>query len=615
MTSSSCWRNGFLGWAGAVGLTSTLALADPTVVQDPLGPDGDTLGCSLSPKGDHAAALANKGTHYVILYDGAEQLKVDALLYGTGATDLYRAPTYYGGQVPIIFSDDGAHYAYIARVGDDYVVMLDGKELLKAPLRTSPAPGKLPLTFSAKGKHLFYSDSQPGNDSYMVVVDGKSGPATHQLPNVLFSPDGEHYAYVGAYSNQGVGQWSFVDGRQVNYFGELKPYTGHNVLISQVSIPGGGTGLVINGKPAIKAARLDPMWISPDGLQMAVVVTPDQTQPSVLTINGKMVDGTQGLNIEKVYFSPDGKRWAALCNKKTGSKFMIVDGQKGQDYADIPASTASSDNVAHWHAIMDDPNSGDYSAYQLLAPGFTADSSKFVYLAGAAGREFLIVDGNESNGYQGFNFVPILSVVGNRIGVIGTAQNNKQHLLIDGAEINIGAAATSGTGQAMKQLTFSADARHYYFLLGMQLFVDNVAQPGGVIGNYYVSPDSNHFAYSGTVAGRPPALIVDGKAISDTPGMVGRIFFSPDGQHVYWWSTGNWAALGGTRDSMRLFVDGKPTSVHFLAPINGYTIKCSFSADDVLTFVGLTDGNLVRYHVTSDTTLSAVFAAAHVPKG
>jgi hypothetical protein len=40
------------------------------------------------------------------------------------------------------------------------------------------------------------------------------------MPNVVFSPNGAHYAYVGEYARNGQGVWSVVDGRQVNFFGD-----------------------------------------------------------------------------------------------------------------------------------------------------------------------------------------------------------------------------------------------------------------------------------------------------------------------------------------------------------------------------------------------------------
>ena len=609
MALKTFWRTGSAGSLGLVFLQCTLALADPKTAQEPMGPDGDSLGSSISPNGEHIAVLANQGSHLAVFYDGVAGPKIEALQMGTASNVPYQTPTYYSGQVPIIFSDDGAHWAYMARSGDDFIVMLDGKELVRAPLRSNEAD-RIPLTFSSKGRHLFYSDVD-ATGAYQVVVDGKAGPATHLLPSIAFSPDGQHYAYVGAYTNSGVGVWSFVDGRQVNYFGDHLQYSGRDHLVSLLPIPG-GIGLVLDGKPEIKANRLDPMWMSPDGALIAIVVTPNPQTPSVLTINGKTIDGTQGLIIEKVYFSPDGKRWAALCDKKTGSKFMMVDGQKGDDYSNIMISLPPVDNVMHWRYQMDDPNGNDFSPFQLPVPGFTADSSKFVYAALAGGRVFMIVDGTESSGFQNnTGFSPVLSTVGNHIGAVGTAPNNKQHLIIDGAEVSSIPSATMGTGTALRQLTFSPGAKHYAFVQSQTLFLDSVAQPGFLQNNYLFSPDDSHLAYEASVSGRP-TLVVDGKVISDKPGMVSRIFFSPDSQHVCWYSTGNWAALG-TKDDMQLYVDGKPAT-HFRLPLNGIPLRCSFGPDDTMTFMALTDGSIRRFHVTPDTSLAAVLASAPVAK-
>ena len=603
------WRRGFAVSLGLVGFQGTTVLADPKVVQDPMGPDGDSLGSSISPAGDHIAVLANKGSHLAVLYDGVAGPNIDNLQQGTASNVPYGTPTFYAGQVPIIFSDDGAHWAYMARSGDDFVVMLDGAELVRAPLRGNEAD-RIPLTFSAKGHHLLYSDVD-ATGAYQVVVDGKAGPPAHLLPSIAFSPDGQHYAYVGSYTNAGVGVWSFVDGRQVTYFGDHLQYTGRDNLISFVNVPG-GVGLVLNGKPEIKAPRLDPMWVSPDGLEIAMVVTPNPPEPSFLTVNGKMIDGTQGMNVQKVYFSPDGKRWAALCSKKTGSKFMMVDGQKGSDYANIPLSNPPADNMLHWRFQTDDPNAGDFSAFQLPVPGFTADSSKFVYVAQAGGRQFMVVDSTESNGFQNnVGFVPLLSTVGHRVGVVGTGVNFKQHLIIDGAEVSLENSGQSGTSTQIRQFTFSPGAKHYAFVQEGRIYLDAVPQPGNLQTEYVFSPDDSHLAYEATVAGKP-SLVVDGKVLSDKPGVVKRIFFSPDGQHIYWYANGNWPALK-TKDDKLLYVDGKPL-IHFCLPLNTNPLRVAFAADDTMTFMGLTDGSICRFRVTPDSNLPAALAAAPVAK-
>jgi hypothetical protein len=57
-----------------------------------------------------------------------------------------------------------------------------------------------------------------------------------------------------------------------------------------------------------------------------------------------------------------------------------------------------------------------------------------------------------------------------------------------------------------------------------------------------------------------------------------------------------------------LFVDGKQAT-HFSAALNGYLIRKNFAADGSVNFVALTDGNVRRFHVTSETNLGALLAA------
>src|SRR5580698_10606570 len=68
---------------------SGIALAGATVDQQPLGPDGQLFGGSVSPKGEHIAVFAGKGSHYEIVMDGVEGPKIDNLIFNI-AGDQYR---------------------------------------------------------------------------------------------------------------------------------------------------------------------------------------------------------------------------------------------------------------------------------------------------------------------------------------------------------------------------------------------------------------------------------------------------------------------------------------------------------------------------------------------
>jgi hypothetical protein len=597
-------------------VTST-ALADPTVNQEPLGPDGQLFGGSASLKGGHIAVLAAKGSHYQVIMDGVEGPKIDNLIFNITGQQ-YRIETLWVNQpIPVIFSKDGAHWAYMAKQSDEFVVMLDGKEFARGPINMHNQGTSLNLTFSANGQHIFWSDDD-AQGNYVIVADGTNGPAMQTLPQLILSPDGSRYAYVN-HNRDGTGAWAVVDGRQVNYFGDILQYTARNMLISTMSTPDNNTIFLLNGKPEIKAYSFNQKWFSDDGKQLALLITPQSGVPSFLSVNGKTVPGTQGLNVEKVYFSPDGNHYAALCDTKTGAKFMIIDGKKGDEYPSISQQYYYSiGNDMHWRYVTWTGNKSIFDDLQPPVPGFTADSSKFVYVANSNGRQFLVINDDESDAF-GSTLSPILSPVGSRVGVYGVTPDNVQHIIMDGRNT---ANGTIGNPR-ITELTFSPQATHYaYVQQGSAVYLDGIAQPGLMQGDYIFSPDEKHLAYYANGNGQS-GVVVDGKLICTKPGMVNHIFFSPDSQHIYWVSTGNLSYLMNiqTRDNYMLYVDGKPTlhytdngTVMDVITDTQVTLHPDYSADDTMTFIARTDGNLRRFHIKSDTDLGTLLATAPAMK-
>ncbi len=617
-TGSAKLSRTIFGCFGIASVTASLALADVKVEQSPLGPDGDSIGCAVSPHGGHAAVLAAKGSRFVVLLDGVEGPKIEALLTG-----VYSGPagvgTYPNGQIPVLFSNDGSHSAYIGKVGDEYIVFEDGKELCRGPFVSNGMANIIvPLEFSAGGKHLFFMNWDGGK--YHVVVDGKPGAPTG-IPQPLFvSPDGEHYAYGGFTNNSlgnGVPNWDVADGRQVNYIGEIQYYTGRNVLVSRVRVDNADV-LVLNGKPSIKAYTINPTWFSPDGIQIAMVLTPTSGQPPLFTVDGKVIAAAQGLSVSYVYFSPDGKRWAALCSAPTGFKCMIIDGKKGQTYQDIIHETYSPDNLQRW-AWVHGKTPATPSEVGITVPGFTADSSKFVYVASQGGRQFLVVDEDESNGFSSQQQLqPVLSAVGHRIGVIGIAPNGKQHVIIDGQEKEYGVSSVVGgiPGRCV-YLLFTDDGSRYAMVNGPHLVVDGAALGGTNPGMQFLfSPDNKHVVYK-AMDGSANRLFLDGKIIDSSPsvGQIDRFFFSPDSQHIFTLRRFNMQSMG-TKDSTQLSIDGKPAT-HYAesAQSGGNPCNFEFSSDGVLSFDARTDGNLRLFRVTppSDTNVDSLLAAAKNP--
>lgn len=610
----------FLGIMAVITLTAGMAFADAKVDEQPLGPDGDSIGCSISPHGNHVGVLAAKGSRFVVLLDRVEGPKIEGLMpaiYG----NLYQAGTYWQGQVPILFSNDGSHSAYIAKMGDDYVVFEDGKEIYRGPESVSNGSNiNVPLEFTNGGKHLIFL--VVGDDGkFHVVVDGKPGPASGEPPwGLIVSNDGEHYAYTGvqnANDSPDNPHWAVVDGRQVNYFGDNMQYTGKNIILTTMAVDG-GTGLLINGKPSIKAQAITPMWLSPDGNEIAMEITPNNTDPRILVVNGKEIPDATGLNVNKMYFSPDGKRWAALVQTKTGASFMIIDGTKGEEYQTISPDCGVANELRmrwNWMNGKDPASNADVTP---PVPGFTADSSKFVYVASEGGRQFMVVDSDESDPFKtDLPLQPVLSPVGNRIAVIGNTTDGHQRVIVDGDTKIFGPAQSSSGPSRCYCFSFTPDGTRYAYINGSHLNVDGVNMPGASTGMQYVfSPDDKHIAYMATddsVWG----LFLDGKIIesSNTTGQTGRVFFSPDSQHIYTLKHTNLGSMG-TKDSELLSVDGKPVT-HFDWAINGSTCNFEFAPDDTMTFVALTDGNLRLFKVTpsADENITTLLATAKTPTG
>ena len=162
--------------------------------------------------------LNAKGSRFIVSVDGVDGPRIDQLIGFDGNPFTAGASNNTGGiiQVPILFSDDGAHCAYLAKSGDDYILVLENKELVRAKFQASALSyGR--LTFTAGGKHLYYGEADP-TGGYHITMDGKPGPKSHTPLKVVTSPDGEHYAYLGTQADGHDTPWAVVDGRQVKYF-------------------------------------------------------------------------------------------------------------------------------------------------------------------------------------------------------------------------------------------------------------------------------------------------------------------------------------------------------------------------------------------------------------
>lgn len=533
-------------------------------------PQGQMLGsAAVSKSGLHVLISAPKGSRQMYLHDGVEGPRFDRV-----------------GNAKAI-SADGKRHAYTAEVGTEEILVLDGKEIV----RTTPQHGGTAfpaLGFSPSGKRFWYVTPAEAGGVHKLVVDGVASEPTNGFDaNPVFSPDESRYAILFRKHEERRGSLLMIDGKSVGFQGDKPQFSpdGKNVLT--IGHAPDTDVLLINGKPASRAPLIHSAHMSTGGLNFLVLSGSRSTPGVFLGAGGKKIPGSDCESIDKVVFSPDGKRYAALCTVGGSRKFVLSDGKKGQVYD------------------------------QVEELQFTADSAKAFYLARSysAGGQFLVVEEDESDGYQS---IQLVVGAGKRIGYIAQAMGQPTaNVVVDGK-------ATSARGASF--LGFSPDGSHFGFngFVGgfLSLYLDGVEQKGVNVyetnfnegqtkPRFRFSPDGKYAAHFGSVNGDTGkrGLVVNGKLIDPMTALYSLPYFTPDGQHIVYFRF----IPGGGYEVM---VDGKPVEkITSLPPYLGAQGPGSIApfemgADGVFTFIGILDGAAKRYRITPDgsTSLTSMLA-------
>src|SRR5262249_3196907 len=147
-----------------------------------------------------------------------------------------------GGQTQIAFNPDGTRYAYVGRSGQELVVIVDGKELMRAsaainkiePVDPSNAGA---IRFTSNGKHFYFGlathrDTSNAGSYKQFVWDGQVGPK-YAMTDSTFSPDGDHFAYylhipprIPPNTRENQMDVLLVDGKPAGYLAGTPQFTG-----------------------------------------------------------------------------------------------------------------------------------------------------------------------------------------------------------------------------------------------------------------------------------------------------------------------------------------------------------------------------------------------------
>jgi hypothetical protein len=583
------------GQGGAASASSAKVEAQVLLTSAP----GQQLAYVISPKGQHVAGIALRGSREVLVYDGVDGPIFDEVLK-------------IQGMPVVVFSDDGTRYSYVGRAGQDFVYLVDGKEVARFPVATTdlfggavgsqfPTNGTTAAIFTANSRHYYFvvrsKPAAAGNDVSTFYFDGKPGPPLATDPPLApaFSPDGEHYAYV-AFEPKRTGRWVLiVDGKQAAWQGGAPRFTGDSKhLVTSTQLTGGTTELQMDGKPWLRAAEARPHF-APGSDRIVTAVRPSPQQTAwFLDIGGKKVPGSDSTVAPVIWFSADGKHWAAACKTAAGTQFIIADGKKGLEYQAVDAID------------------------------FTADG-RFVYKATMPGsKHFIVVGDMESDAYQ--QIIPSgVGLGGDRSAASGedpfaavvagsrVAFTASRTYTADGSVVVIDGKATPTLNPTA--LTLSPDGSRYAYAFGRipsasQVMVDGVTHGGMILEQrasrepkLTFSPDGKHIAYAASSADqRLRGLSINGKFIpyAEVPQFpAANRTFTPDGRHLLW-------LAGFQRGRSAIYVDGRRAVeldndglllIH-TASTDRFSTWWSMAEDGTLTMIAQDGASLKRFRIT-----------------
>jgi Tol biopolymer transport system component len=117
----------------------------------------------------------------------------------------------------VAFSPNGQRLVYVAQVGKQQVVVVDGQA-------GKPYKGIAfgSLVFSADSQHVAYGANDEEEDTWFVVLDGQAGkPYEAWVTGPVFSPDSQRLAYAVAVDE--AKQTVVLDGLDSKAYNGIKP--------------------------------------------------------------------------------------------------------------------------------------------------------------------------------------------------------------------------------------------------------------------------------------------------------------------------------------------------------------------------------------------------------
>jgi WD40 repeat protein len=380
-----------------------------------------------------------------------------------------------------------------------------------------PIGGKQAVLFSNDGKRNAFVAKRGG--SWIVVVDGKDGPAMDSVDPPAFSADGSTVAYGGE-----------KDGKPVLVIDTA----GSNAAVHELP-----------GLPASHSGPTQQLALSPDLRHWAYVAMNGESGEGAgertVMLDGKQI-GEKYASVAKPVFSPDCKRcgFLAKTNKPQNGdtdEWVVIDGKKFGPWQNLVQLVFSPDSQ-HWAAIRNGTGGG-----APVMPGTPQD------------RAAVVRDGKLEGAFDAIEAPLVFSPNSARLAFV-IDSGSARACVVDGK--------AGPTFQNAHPPLFSPDSKHVAYVAetsqAVNVILDDTPGPGvRDVNNEYAilfSPDSRHLAYVATTNGNEKVAMLDNKPVgaasrSDVPNLT----FSPDSAHL--------VAQGSTQGMAHIWIDGTPVKESF----------------------------------------------------
>ncbi len=573
--------------------------AEPRVDTEVLAPL-DAVSVQIEPNG-RLSAVVRQGSRYAVSVDGQIGPSFDRLLNVKGQPMLGRNqfPALTSQDKldhPVIFSSDGKRYAYAGLVGEEFVVIVDGKEVHRGPFETGAlVANPVTIQFSPTGKrHWFVAkhDLRGERPGHCLFVDGKPVPlrlAQHNFAPLVFSDNDSRYALLPGHG-------------ELILNGKYAGYSAH----PQTFLPNGKLLSVSNSETLLDGKPLQPR------VRQAIVSSTGRIAGLAAEgawLDGKILPDTEGAH--SLLFSPDGKR--LVIHGSSGiSMWQWLDGKRSPNYSGFKS--------------LGDPTQRSYAR-------FTADSSLCLSIAMQGAVHFPLVNGKESDGYK---FVDdfVIAPKGNRFACVAARTDNTSVAIIDdqvysNPEWRTG-NAISIPAVVKQSLAFSPDGKRSVFAIGSTKkaahFIDGkpLDLPGHLAAPWRApafaqsddrtvlfSSDSKHLSYV-TKEGKNYHVHVDGKPIwSFENGQRSHPFFTPNGKHLFWFNLER--AAGGRGSDQVLYANGQRVAAFNFQRAPGVSLPkyhgfVTMGDDGKLRVIAATDQGFVRHTIAPSASFDLAAA-------